>query len=81
MESSDNMRGNVGPNRFHIIILRKYWYQKVRGLDTLYMCRTLGCLWTLILIGIANRPQGCVRSLEKACVQVQPGILALLRYG
>ena len=30
---------------------------------------------------IAHRPQGCVRSLEKACVQVQPGILDLLGYG
>ena len=31
--------------------------------------------------GIAHRPQGCVWPFEKACVKVQPGILALLKYG
>ena len=31
--------------------------------------------------GIAHRPQGCVWPFEKARVKVQPGILALLKYG
>ena len=31
--------------------------------------------------GIAHRPQGCVWPFEKGCVKVQPGILALLKYG
>ena len=30
--------------------------------------------------GIAHRPQGCVWPFEMACVKVQPGILALLKY-
>ena len=72
--------GNVGLDKLHIIILRKYWYEKGRG-RICYACRVQNFGLPLNAYNeIAHRPKGCVRSLEKACVQVQPGILALLRY-